>query len=109
MKWTQAQQPEKMNAYGVRERLKVMGKPGIISFSGSLPSRPKFEGYAPLAQAVELHLAPVPGAAFYANASQYNTPRLSFVMASVDQISTGIAALAKVFKAHTKEQKEQKA
>ena len=51
--------------------------------------------------AVERNVAFVPGAAFYADAPQHNTLRLSFVTASVDQIHTGIAALAKVITEHT--------
>ena len=58
-----------------------------------------------LPKAVDRNVAYVPGAAFYADAPQLNTLRLSFVTASVDQINTGIAALADVFKAHMKEQK----
>ena len=58
-----------------------------------------------LPKAVDCNVAYVPGAAFYADAPQLNTLRLSFVTASVDQINTGIAALADVFKAHMKEQK----
>jgi 2-aminoadipate transaminase len=57
-----------------------------------------------LPQAVERHVAYVPGAAFYADAPQLSTLRLSFVTASVDQINTGIAALADVFKAGIKDQ-----
>lgn len=52
-----------------------------------------------LPKAVERHVAFVPGAAFYAEAPQHNTLRLSFVTASVEQINTGIAALAAVLKA----------
>ena len=52
-----------------------------------------------LAKAVQRNVAFVPGAAFYANAPQLNTLRLSFVTASVAQINTGIAALAAVIKA----------
>ena len=55
-----------------------------------------------LPKAVECNVAYVPGAAFYADAPQLSTLRLSFVTASVDQINTGIAALAKVFKANLK-------
>lgn len=58
-----------------------------------------------LPKAVERNVAFVPGAAFYADDPQHNTLRLSFVTASVDQINTGMAALAEVFKAHMKEQK----
>lgn len=55
-----------------------------------------------LPNAVERNVAYVPGAAFYADAPQHNTLRLSFVTASVDQINIGIAALAGVFKANLK-------
>jgi 2-aminoadipate transaminase len=51
-----------------------------------------------LPQAVERGVAFVPGAAFYAgegsSPEQLRTLRLSFVTASVDQINTGVAALA---------------
>ena len=50
-----------------------------------------------LPKAVGRNVAFVPGSAFYADAPQLNTLRLSFVTASVDQINTGIAALADVF------------
>jgi 2-aminoadipate transaminase len=36
----------------------------------------------------------VPGAAFYADTADARTLRLSFVTASVEQINTGVAALA---------------
>ena len=51
-----------------------------------------------LPKAVERNVAFVPGSAFYADAPQTNTLRLSFVTASVDQINIGIAALADVIK-----------
>jgi 2-aminoadipate transaminase len=51
-----------------------------------------------LPKAVERNVAFVPGSAFYADAPQLNTLRLSFVTASVDQINIGIAALANVIK-----------
>ena len=51
-----------------------------------------------LPKAVERNVAFVPGAAFYADNPQHNTLRLSFVTASVEQINTGIAALAHVLK-----------
>jgi 2-aminoadipate transaminase len=47
-----------------------------------------------LPKAVEHNVAFVPGAAFYADAADPRSMRLSFVTASVDQINTGIAALA---------------
>ncbi len=47
-----------------------------------------------LPHAVEKNVAFVPGAAFYASEADVRTLRLSFVTASVDQINTGIAALA---------------
>ena len=55
-----------------------------------------------LPKAVERNVAFVPGSAFYADAPQLNTLRLSFVTASVEQIHTGIAALADVIKANIK-------
>jgi 2-aminoadipate transaminase len=47
-----------------------------------------------LAQAVEKGVAFVPGSAFYAGDANESTLRLSFVTATVDQINTGMAALA---------------
>ena len=47
-----------------------------------------------LPRAVEKGVAFVPGAAFFANQPDPRTVRLSFVTASVEQIDTGIAALA---------------
>ena len=47
-----------------------------------------------LAKAVEKGVAFVPGSAFYAQNPNENTLRLSFVTATVDQINTGMAALA---------------
>jgi 2-aminoadipate transaminase len=47
-----------------------------------------------LPRAVEKGVAFVPGAAFYADAPQRYTLRLSFVTASVEQIAVGVAALA---------------
>jgi 2-aminoadipate transaminase len=47
-----------------------------------------------LPKAVERNVAFVPGAAFYGDAAQHNTLRLSFVTASVEQINEGIALLA---------------
>lgn len=47
-----------------------------------------------LPKAVERGVAFVPGAAFYADGADARTLRLSFVTASVEQINTGIAALA---------------
>lgn len=47
-----------------------------------------------LDKAVEKGVAFVPGSAFYAGAANDNTLRLSFVTATVDQINTGMAALA---------------
>ncbi|MDM0002673.1 PLP-dependent aminotransferase family protein [Variovorax sp. J22P240] len=49
-----------------------------------------------LPKAVERGVAFVPGAPFYAGASDPRTMRLSFVTASVDEIDTAIAALAEV-------------
>jgi 2-aminoadipate transaminase len=51
-----------------------------------------------LDKAVARNVAFVPGAAFYADHPQHNTLRLSFVTASVEQINTGVAALALTLK-----------
>ena len=51
-----------------------------------------------LPQAVQQNVAYVPGAPFYSGTPDHTTLRLSFVTASVEQINTGIAALAGVFK-----------
>ncbi len=56
------------------------------------------DAVALLPAAVERNVAYVPGAAFYSGVAEQNTLRLSFVTASVDQIHTGIAALADVLK-----------
>ena len=50
--------------------------------------------------AVERNVAYVPGAPFYSGTPDVRTLRLSFVTATVEQINTGVAALAQVFKAH---------
>ena len=47
-----------------------------------------------LPRAVEKNVAFVPGAAFYADGADERSLRLSFVTASVQQINTGVAALA---------------
>jgi len=47
-----------------------------------------------LAKAVEKGVAFVPGSAFYAEGADESTLRLSFVTATVDQINTGMTALA---------------
>jgi 2-aminoadipate transaminase len=52
-----------------------------------------------LPEAVERNVAFVPGAAFYADAADPRTLRLSFVTASPAQIDTGIAALATAVRA----------
>jgi 2-aminoadipate transaminase len=51
-----------------------------------------------LPKAVERNVAYVPGAAFFAHEAQLNTLRLSFVTATVEQINTGIAALAQTLR-----------
>ncbi len=51
-----------------------------------------------LPQAVDRNVAFVPGAAFYADHGDPRTLRLSFVTASVDQINTGVAALAEAIR-----------
>ena len=43
---------------------------------------------------MERNVAFVPGAAFYADNADHRTLRLSFVTSTVEQIATGIAALA---------------
>lgn len=53
-----------------------------------------FDAMALLPQAVEQGMAFVPGAAFYADAPQANTLRLSFVTVSPERIEQGVAALA---------------
>ena len=55
--------------------------------------------------AVDLNVAYVPGASFYSGVADHSTLRLSFVTASAEQIDTGIAALAQVFRAHLPAQK----
>ncbi len=52
------------------------------------------DAVALLPKAVAKNVAYVPGAAFYADNADPRTLRLSFVTASVEQIDTGIAALA---------------
>jgi 2-aminoadipate transaminase len=47
-----------------------------------------------LPRAVDKNVAFVPGAAFYADKADARTLRLSFVTASIEQINTGVAALA---------------
>jgi len=47
-----------------------------------------------LPKAVEKNVAFVPGAAFYADNADERSLRLSFVTASIEQINTGVAALA---------------
>jgi len=51
-----------------------------------------------LPKAVERNVAFVPGAAFYADNADHRTLRLSFVTSTVEQIATGIAALAAAIK-----------
>ena len=58
------------------------------------------DAVALLPKAVARNVAFVPGAAFYSDAAQNNTLRLSFVTASVAQIDEGVAALTDVFKAN---------
>jgi 2-aminoadipate transaminase len=53
--------------------------------------------------AVERGVAFVPGAAFYADAADARTLRLSFVTASAEQIAQGVAALADAIRACAKE------
>ena len=62
-----------------------------------LPDGMNAQALLPLA--VARNVAYVPGAPFYSGTPDPSTLRLSFVTASVEQINTGIAALAQVFKA----------
>jgi 2-aminoadipate transaminase len=55
-----------------------------------------------LSRAVDKGVAFVPGAAFFAGQADPRTVRLSFVTASVEQINTGIAALAAAIRAGMK-------
>ena len=55
-----------------------------------------------LPRAVDHGVAFVPGAAFFADEPDQRTLRLSFVTASVEQIDTGVAALAAAIRAETK-------
>ena len=59
----------------------------------SLPAG--FDAMALLPQAVEQGMAFVPGSAFYADAPQANTLRLSFVTVSPERIEQGVAALGR--------------
>jgi len=59
------------------------------------------DSVALLPKAVERNVAFVPGAAFYAEAADPRTLRLSFVTASADEIQRGIAALAAVIRENT--------
>ncbi len=56
------------------------------------------DAVALLPKAVERNVAFVPGAAFYCDAAQNNTLRLSFVTASVEQINEGVALLAQTIR-----------
>ncbi|APW36605.1 2-aminoadipate aminotransferase [Rhodoferax koreense] len=58
------------------------------------------EAISLLPKAVEKNVAFVPGAAFYADNADQRTLRLSFVTASVEQINTGIKALAEAIREH---------
>jgi 2-aminoadipate transaminase len=51
-----------------------------------------------LPKAVEKNVAFVPGAAFYADNADERSLRLSFVTASIEQINTGVAALAEAIR-----------
>jgi len=52
-----------------------------------------------LKEAVEQHVAFVPGAPFYANEPQHNTLRLSFVTVPPEKIRVGIERLGKLIAA----------
>jgi 2-aminoadipate transaminase len=55
-----------------------------------------------LPKAVDKNVAFVPGSAFYADHADPRTLRLSFVTASVDEINTGVAALAQAIREATR-------
>ena len=55
-----------------------------------------------LEEAIEQHVAFVPGASFYANAPEKNTLRLSFVTVPPEKIREGVAKLAKLIAAKLK-------
>jgi 2-aminoadipate transaminase len=69
---------------------------GGMFFWLELPER--IDAVALLPRAVEAGMAYVPGAAFYAQAPQMNTLRLSFVTVPSEKIEQGVAALARVLK-----------
>jgi 2-aminoadipate transaminase len=74
---------------------------GGMFFWVTLPAG--FDAMALLPQAVEQGMAFVPGAAFYADAPQASTLRLSFVTVSPERIGQGVAALARTLElAHRK-------
>ncbi len=56
------------------------------------------DAVALLPRAVELGMAYVPGAAFYANAPRLNTLRLSFVTVAPAEIERGVALLAQALR-----------
>ena len=58
------------------------------------------DAVALLPEALDRGVAFVPGAAFYADAADARTLRLSFVTASAEEIHRGIAALAAAIRAH---------
>ncbi|MCY7317717.1 MAG: PLP-dependent aminotransferase family protein, partial [Ramlibacter sp.] len=60
---------------------------------------PELDAAELLPRAVELGVAFVPGAAFFAHEPDPRTLRLSFGTASVEQIDTGMAALAAAIRA----------
>jgi 2-aminoadipate transaminase len=64
------------------------------------------DALALLPKAVEAGIAYVPGAAFYAHASDARTLRLSFVTLSPDDIATGVATLGRVLRTHLDDARE---
>lgn len=132
MPWTEAQRAEKMNPSVPREILRVTEKPSSVNFAGGVPppktlpmggfaaahaTVPKSGGegvqpgwlhvYGQFQQsAVPEAVAPkagfVPVAAWSADTPQLNTLRWSFALTSLDQINTGVAALAAVFNVNLK-------
>jgi len=69
---------------------------GGMFFWVELP--PALDATALLPKAVEAGMAYVPGAPFFADGGHANTLRLSFVTVSPEQITIGVAALARVLK-----------
>ena len=101
--WALARRAEKMNPSVIREILKVTERidtgsrilvetPTYLDALQALP--PGMDAIELLPRAVDKGVAYVPGSPFFAGQPDRRAVRLSFVTASVEQIDTGIAALA---------------